>query len=287
MKNRFGILAVGVLAACGSSNGTNGTAPPAPTNYTYGAGTPVATGTMQEQAANDANENTQEVVNATQNGSVSDNASTLSNAPQIPNAIISDLGDGAMAVKNPTYSVVGKLAKATKSGKLDTGCYTVNGNTITYNSCNLGDQDFTYTISGSLTATPTAMNWNIKASFSFNDTTDNESESLVGTWTGSLTFDVSSTDAIVDGTATAAYTGNVVGSGENINFAYTAQVVFKSLDVSTTCDDGGGAVAGKLDVSVTAVASNGTAADDGFENFGYEFSWTGCDQVNVATGTAN
>jgi hypothetical protein len=284
MRNRFGILAVGVLAACGSSSSTNGTTPPTPTTYTYGSGTPVSTGSQQETAANDANQSTQQVVTAAQ-GSVTDNASTLSNAPQIPNAIIADLGDETLANKNPAYSVVGKLAKATKNGTLDTGCYTVSGDTITYNACNLGDQDFTYTITGSLTSTPTGMNWNIKATFNFSD--NGESENLVGTWTGSLTFSVSSTDVVVDGTATAAYTGNVVGSGENVNFAYTAQIVFKSFDVSNTCDDGGGVISGKLDVSVTAVASNGTAAEDGFENFGYEFTWNGCDTVTVATGTAN
>src|SRR5450631_2909096 len=215
MKNGFGILAVGVLAACGSSSGTNGTTPPTPTSYTYGSGTPVVANSMQETAANDANSSTQQVVSAAQ-GSVSDNASTLTNAPQIPNTIISDLGDAVLAHQNPTYSVVGKLAKATKNGTLDTGCYTVNGDTITYNACNLGDQSFTYTVTGSLTATPTSMTWNIKANFTFSD--NGESENLVGTWTGNLTFAVSSTDVVVGGTATAAYTGNEAGSGENVNF---------------------------------------------------------------------
>jgi hypothetical protein len=284
MKKAFGILTAGVFAACGSSS-SNSQTPPTPTSYSYGTGTPVATNSQQETAGNQANSSTQEVVTATQSGTVQDNASTLSNAPQLPNTIIAELGAAQMANKNPAYDVVGNLSKAVKSGTLDTGCYTVSGNTITYNNCNIGDSSFTYSISGSLTATPTSLTWNIKADYAFSSS--GESENVNGTWTGNLTFTTSTSDTIVNGTATAAYSGNFTSSSENVSFAYTAQVVFKSLDASASCDGGGGVVGGKLDVSVTAVASNGSAAQVGFENFGYEFTWTGCDTILVATGTAN
>jgi hypothetical protein len=285
MKKAFGILAAGVFAACGSSSSNNGQTPPTPTSYSYGTGTPVSTGSQQQSAATDANTTTQGIVTATQSGTVQDNASTLSNAPELPNTIIAQLGAAQMANKNPAYDVVGNLSKATKSGALDTGCYTVSGNTITYNNCNIGDSTFTYSISGSLTATATSITWNIKADYAFNSS--GESETVDGTWTGDLTFTVTTTDTIVNGTATAEYSGNFTSSSENVSFAYTAQVVFKSLDANANCDGGGGVIGGKLDVSVTAVASNGSAAQVGFENFGYEFTWTGCDTILVATGTAN
>jgi hypothetical protein len=284
MKKAFGILAASVFAACGSSS-SNSQTPPTPTSYSYGTGTPVATGSQQETAGTEASSSTQAVVTATQTGTVQENAATLSNAPQLPNTIISELGAAQAANKNPAYDVIGNLSKATKSGALDTGCYTVSGNTITYNNCSIGDSSFTYSISGSLTATPTSVTWNIKANYAFNQS--GETENVDGTWTGNLTFNVSASDTIVDGTATAAYSGTFSNSSESVSFAYTAQVVFKSLDANVNCDGGGGIASGKLDVSVTAVASNGSAAQEGFENFGYEFTWTGCDTILVATGTAN
>jgi hypothetical protein len=297
MKKVFGILAAGVLAACGSSSSTggNGTTPPTPTSYSYGTGTPVAAGSQQQTAAGDAQTNTTELVGATQSGTVSSNAQTLSSAPDLPSTIIGDLGDQAVALKNPAFSVAGKLAKAHRNGSIflpldDPSCYTVSNNTITYNNCNLTDSEegITETVNGTLTATPNSLVWNITENLTFNDTTDNENFNFQGTATGNLSFTVSTTDVVVSGTATDAFTGVLTGKTSE-NFAYTAQVVFKSFDISNTCDPdfGGGPISGAFDVSVTAVASNGSAANVGYENFGYQFSWQGCDNVYVAVGTAN
>jgi hypothetical protein len=185
-----------------------------------------------------------------------------------------------------SYDVIGALQKAQKSGTLDTGCYTVSGNTITYNDCDYNyGSGITYTISGSLTSTPTSLTWNVTAKLTFTSSSGNYV--INGTWTGSLTFATTSTDTIINGTATAAWSGNFTDSQENVDFAYTAAVVFKSLDISTDCDSGGGAISGKLDVSVTAVANNGvTAAELGYDNYGYEFTWNGCDTILVAVGTS-
>ncbi len=292
MKRVFGILATGVLAACGSSSSTgNGLTPPTPTSYTYGSGSPVATGSQQEQAATDANSNTSQVVSAATSGSVSNNAATLSTAPQLPDTITASLGTlGVVANKLPqSYDVVGALRKAQKSGTLDTGCYTTSGNTITYNNCNYDyGTGITYTISGSLTSTPTSLTWNVTAKLTLVSTGSNPvNEVINGNWTGNLTFTSTSTDTVINGTATAAWSGNVTDSQENVDFAFTAAVVFKSLDISTNCDSGGGAISGKLDVSVTGVANNGiTTAQLGIANYGYEFTWNGCDTVLVAVGSA-
>jgi hypothetical protein len=296
MKRVFGILATGVLAACGSSSSNNnGTTPPTPTTYSYGSGTPVQAGSGQQTAAGDAQTNTTELVNATQSGSVSSNAQTLSTAPELPNTIIADLGDQAVALKNPAFSVAGKLSRAQRNGSIflpitDSSCYTVNNNTITYNNCQLNDsaEGITETVNGTLTASATSLTWNINETLTFNNTSDNENFNFQGTATGNLNFTVTSTDVVINGTATDAFSGSFSGSGTTENFAYTAQVVFKSFDISNTCDPdfGAGPISGAFDVSVTAVASNGSAASVGYENFGYEFSWQGCDKVYVAVGTA-
>jgi hypothetical protein len=294
MKRSFGILAAGVLAACSSSSSNNGTAPPTPTTYSYGTGQPVSTGTQQSQAATSAQTNTTQIVAATQSGTVSTNAQTLSTAPELPNTIIADLGDEAVAMKYPAFAVAGKLSKARKNGSIflpidDPSCYTVTNTTITYNNCDLTDSEdgITETVNGSLTATPGAMSWNITENVTFNDTTDNENFTFQGTATGSLTFTVSDTDVVINGTATDAFSGNFTGDGQTENFAYTAQITFKSFDISNSCDPdfGAGPISGAFDVTVTAVSSDGNAADLGYENFGYEFSWQGCDNVFVSVGT--
>jgi hypothetical protein len=285
MKKAFGFLAAGVLAACSSSSSNNnGVTPPTPTSYTYGTGTPVASGSQQDSAAQTANSDTEQDVTVATQGNVQNNASQLSSAPFLPDDVVGSLGVAQAAMKDPAYAVVGKVVRATRSGSLDTGCYTVSGNTITYNNCNSSGTGFTYTINGTLTATTTSLTWNIKVSFNISDSS--ATEDFNGTWAGNFTFASTSTDTTVDGTASSAWTVAVTSSSGNENVAYTAQIVFKALDVSTTCDDGGGIISGKMDVSVTAVASNGTAAQDGFENFGYEFTWNGCDTIAVATGTA-
>jgi hypothetical protein len=291
MKKAFGILAAGVLAACGSSSSNNGgLTAPTPTSYTYGTGAPVSEGTEQATAATDANTNTQSIVSATQTGTVSSNASTLNQAPTLPETLTADLGTAQRLIPAPAYEVVGSISKATRSGQLDTGCYTVSGNTITYNNCNYDyGSGYTFTTSGTLTATPTSIVWNIKAEITFTDTSSGGLTYVIdGTWTGNLGFAVSSTDVVITGTATDAWSGNVTSSQENASFAYTAQIVFKSLDISQSCDVefGGGADSGKLDISVTAIANQGSAAQYGYENYGYEFTWTGCDTILVAAGTA-
>ena len=165
-KMHLGILAAGVLAACSSSsNNGGGPPPPTPSTYTY-TGTPAAANTNQSTAAVDAQSNSQDLITATQ-GSVSDNADTLSNTPELPDEIVEDVGtSNSIALpRSPAAQahVIGKLLAATRSGELVTGCYTTSGDTITYNNCNLGGgtTGYTLTITGSLTASPTAMSWSI------------------------------------------------------------------------------------------------------------------------------
>jgi hypothetical protein len=290
MKKVFGLLAAFVLAACSSSsNNGNSLPPPTPTSYSYGTGTPVAQNSMQATAATDANSSTSQVVSAATSGSVSNNATTLSSAPQLPSTLATDLGTAEVAPKLPqSYDVVGALTKARKAGTLDTGCYTVSGDTISYNNCSYDyGSGFTYTTSGTLTSTPTSLTWSITAKITYSSTTSGGGSYVInGTWNGNLTFASTSTDTVINGTATEGFSGNFTDSQENVDFAYTAQIAFKSLDISQSCDSTGGVVSGKLDISVTAIASGVSASQLGYENYGYEFTWNGCDTILVAVGSA-
>jgi hypothetical protein len=289
MKKYLAILATLGLAACGSNN--TPPAPPTPTVYTYPTTTQTATaGSTQANAAQTASSNAGSVVTAAQAGNVTNNAPTLSAAPTIPDDIVADLQSSVgLPKKLPSAaSVVGNLNRATKSGTLDTGCYTVSGNTITYNNCDEGSAGFQYTVNGTLTATPTSMTWSIQVSFSITDTEDgsNVAETLDGTWDGNLTF---SGDTTTSGTATTAYAISVSDNSTNEQYAYTAQIVFKSLDYNQSCEDGAGDFdSGKLDASVTLVVSgDNTFGENGLDNFGIEFTWSGCGVVAYADGTAN
>jgi hypothetical protein len=283
MKKVFGILAAGAFAACSSSTTNPGGTPPTPTTYSYGTGTPVSQGSQQAAAASTAQSQTQSIVSATQSGTVTDNAATLSTAPDLPISLTSDLGAALVALpKNPLSAMVGSISKATRSGEIVSGCYTVSGNTITYNNCNYSQSGFTYSVNGTLTATATNITWNINVTLTYSSSSD--TLNFTGNETGNLNITTTTTGGTIDGTATTGFSGNESAGGNTYNFAYTAQVVFTALTFDNTCDTF--VVGGKLAVSVTVAASSGSSSP-GFENFGYQFSWTGCDTgVLVATGTA-
>jgi hypothetical protein len=283
MKTYFSILAACVLAACSSSNG-NGTTPPPPTTYSY-SGTPTQATASQTQAASTASTSTQPIVSATQSGSVTDNASTLSSAPELPDVIVADVTDAVAMPKYPqaqAKAVRGLLA-ATRSGQLVAGCYTVAGNTITYNNCNLaGDSGYTLDITGSLTATPTNMTWDITVVYNFSSDGDTFAET--GTWTGNLNFTGNDQTGSIDGTCNVGWVVTDSASGSTFDFAYTAQVIFKALNFDASCDTTY-FTTGSLDISVTVTDSEFTG---GFENFGIQIDWNGCSNpVTVVTGTAS
>jgi hypothetical protein len=282
MKKVFGILAVGALSACGSSNSNGNVTPPTPTTYSYGTGSPVTSGSTQETAANTATTTTQTSVQAATSGSVSNNAATLSSTPDLPILVVGSLGQGQVAMpKNPiAQSMVGSLRDAQRSGALASGCYTVSGNTITYNNCNYSASGYSYSVNGSLTATPTNISWNITATYSF--TSASNSINFTGNETGNLNLTTTSTGGTVDGQATVGFSGTEVASGNTYNFAYTAQVTFKQFAWDNTCSTFG--TGGKIDVTVT-VNVNGSTTNVGYENVGYEFTWNGCGNLLVATGT--
>lgn len=284
MKKVFGILAVGVLSACSSSNSPGTTAIPTPTSYSYGTGTPVQGGSQQESAANSTQTQTQSVVTAATSGSVQSNATTLSNAPNIPVTVVQALGQALVAQpENPiAQSVVGSISEAHRSGAIVAGCYTVSGNTITYNNCNYSSSGYSYTVNGTLTATSSNITWNITETYDFTSSSDNFH--FTGNETGDLNFTTTSTGGTIDGKATVGFAGNETYNGNTYDFAYVAQVTFKSFAWDDTCSTW--AVGGKVDVTVTVAVNGNQQVNTGYSNVGYEFTWAGCGSVLVAQGTA-
>ena len=69
MKKSLGMFAAAALAACSSGTGTNGVQPPAVQTVNYGTATPVASGSAQQTAANDASTATNNIVVASTSSS--------------------------------------------------------------------------------------------------------------------------------------------------------------------------------------------------------------------------
>lgn len=296
MKRSLGILAAGALAACSSNNGPT---PPPPTTYTYtGTATtvdPENGTTTQAQAASSAQTNTTSIASAAAANNVSEpnNAAALSQAPNLPNTLVAALGDqAAVALKNPAFAVAGQVSKKGSSIFLpiDSACYTVSNNTITFNNgCNsLGSSGITENLGGTLTATLNSISWNVTETLTFNDTEDNDSGTFNGTASGNLQLSGSGSDLIIDGTATDGFTLNFTADGETVNEAFTIQLTFKSLSIDTSqtnCPSG--IDGGKLDMSITVAGTDSSNSGNNFyENGGIEFVWTGCDAVGYIVGVA-
>jgi hypothetical protein len=274
------LVSLCTLFACGGTSSNSATTPPAPTTYTFGAGQPVQSGTEQANAASNAGSSTQGVVSASSSGASTNNAAALTDVPNLPTDIAAELGEALIAMPNPVAAAIaGNASNARRA--LQTGCYTVSNNTITYNNCSLSDSGFTFGIDGSLTATPSNVTWNINATYGLVSGT--ESVNFKGAETGNLNFTTTANGGTISGLATTGFAGNESANNQTINFAYTAQVTFKSLTWSNSCD--GFFTGGAMDVTVTVAVNGSQPNETGFENLGLEFTWQGCDNVLVATGT--
>jgi hypothetical protein len=283
MKKISEIVSLCALFACGGTSSNNATTPPTPTTYAYGTGTPVQSGSDKATAAQSAQSSTQGVVSANAGSVSSSNAAALSATPDLPTTITAELGEALIALPNPVAAAIADGAAKASKRALESGCYTVSGNTITYNNCSLNDSGVTFDVNGSLTATPSNITWNIDATYGFVSGTD--SLNFKGTETGNLAFTTTSGGGSINGQATTGFAGTESASGQTINFAYTAQVTFKSLAWSNSCS--GFFTGGAMDVTVTVAVNGSQPNETGFENLGLEFTWTGCNSLLVATGTPN
>jgi hypothetical protein len=278
MKKYFGILAAGVLAACGSSsNGNGGTTPPPLGNFTYS--TPQPANTTQQTTASNAQQEVPSVVTGATQGTPQD----AQGAPQLASDIALSALESRAIPPSPAFQVVGKLAKATRSGDIDNpNCITTSATTITYSNCVLSSSGYSATYNGTLTVGSNSVTWNLSYTGSFTDSTSTINEQ--GNWKGSITVTGTSTDGTVNGEATSTFTGTITGSGTNESYAYTAGVDFLNLAYTTACSDNGGFfVSGILEVRLN-VAETGTYTAP-YTNAAAEFTWTACNTVEYATGS--
>jgi hypothetical protein len=278
MKKYFGILAASALAACGSSSNNNGgTAPPPLGNFTYS--TPQPANSTQQTQATSAQQQVPDVVS----GATSGSATQAANAPELADDISSSVLDSRVLPPNPAYSTVGKLYKATRSGGLDNSdCLVETATTITYNNCQLTSTGYTETFNGTLSVGPGSCTWDLQYSGSFSS--GSESETVQGEWKGNITVTGDDNNGTITGQATSAFSGNISDSSTNESYAYTAGVDFLALAYTSACQsEDGFFVSGTLEVRRN-IAESGTFTAP-VDNAAVEFTWTGCNTVNVAIGS--
>ncbi len=269
MKRCVGILSAAALAACGGSSTPAVNSPPL-TTFTYSA--PQAPTATQQNTANTASTSVSQVVVSTS----PNNPTGASTAPELADSLaVQVLAATAQRSPNsPASQAALHLAQKTRSGELATNCYTVSGNTLTYNNCSYSGSGYSETANGTLTATATNVTWNLTFTVSFSDTSG--SFNWQGIWTGNINYTATS----IDGFCLSQNSGNASSGGQNETFAWTVGLNFHNITVSTSCDGGGGIVSGTLEARANA---SGSINVYGYTQKGIEFVWTGCDAVTVAT----
>lgn len=270
---RFGVLSAALLAACGSSSSSSVNSPPL-TTFTYSAPQPVVTGSVQATSANNASTSVGQIVVSTSPNNPTGAAAAPTLAESLGLQVLA-----ATAQKNPgspAAQATANLVQKTRSGELDTNCYNVSGNTLSYNNCSITSQGYTVTANGSLTATASNITWNLTFTESGSGTSG----------TVNVTYDSSGninyTPTSISGSCQEGFSGSASYNGQNESFAFTIGIDFINITISDTCDGSGGIVSGTLEIRANSTGANNPF---GFTQKGVEFIWSQCDQVSVATST--
>jgi hypothetical protein len=266
---RFGVLSAALLAACGGSSTPSVNAPPL-TTFTYSA-PQTATATQQSTATTASTDVGQIVVSTSPS-----NPAGASSAPTLAESLgVSVLEATAQRSPNsPAAEAAARLAQKTRSGEITANCYSVTGDTLTYNNCSYSYNGVSETANGTLTATASTVTWNLTFTVSVTDTSGNFSVQYVST--GNISYTATS----ISGSCVSQYSGTGNYNGQSESFAFTVGIDFLNITISATCDGGGGIVSGTLEVRANAT---GSANYLGFTQKGVEYIWSGCDTVSVAT----
>ena len=276
MKRCLVILAASVLAACSSGSGPGTVNSPALTTFQYTTPAP-ATPTQATTAMTASTDVGQVVVSASSGDTASE-----SNAPELADELGSQaLGVAAMAApRSPSAEAAKQLLLKQRSGQLTTGCYSVTGNTLTYNNCSLTSGGITITANGTLTATTSNVTWNL--TFTVSGSSSGETVNWDGVYTGNISYTTTSGGGTITGSALSQNSGSYSGSSGSGSGAWTVGIDFLNVTWATSCDYTGGITGGTLEIRANAT---GTFDIYGFKQAGIEYTWSGCDTVTVATST--
>ncbi len=265
----------GALVGCGSGLPT----PPALPTFNYG--TP--TNNLSSEQSNAANTAQSSVASAS---GANGNTANPQAAPVLADQLGTDLPSSALLTAAP--SPEGALrslavpsseaaARAFRSSALSVGssnCITQTASSVNYSNCTYSGEGFSWTLNGSISLATGSLHWDIQANFS----ADTQGISGKGQfhWTGQLSWN----DTTVQGNGRSELAVRVDGNGQHAEIAATTGWN-ANLQVNTTshCISGG-----TFEVA-RAVEGSGSNGQHVSEAVGWKFTWSGCGNVQVATGT--
>jgi hypothetical protein len=265
----------GALVGCGSGLPT----PPALPSFNYG--TPTSNlSSEQSNAAHTAQSGIGDASGA--DGSTANPQA----APVLADELANDLPSSALLTAAP--SPEGALrslavpsseaaARAFRSSALNVGssnCITQTANSVNYSNCSYSGDGFSWTLNGSISVAPGSLHWDIEATFSAS------SEGISGKgrfhWTGDLDWTLTT----VEGNGRSELAVRVDGNGEHAEIAATTGWrADLEIDSMNHCISGG-----SFDVA-RAVEGTGSNGQHVSEAIGWKFTWSGCNNVQVAVGT--
>jgi len=263
----------GALVGCGSGLPT----PPALPSFNYGS----PTSSLSPEQSNAANTAQSGIGDASGSDG---NAVTPTAAPTLADELASNLPSSALLKSAPSPEAALRslavpssetAARAFRSSGLSVGtsnCISQTDTKVTYSSCSYSGEGFTWTLNGSISVGAASLNWDIQATFS----ADMEGVSGKGMfhWFGNLSW----TSTTVQGSGRSELAIRADGQGQHVELAATTGWNANlQVDATNHCISGGSFEVGR------AVEGSG-GGEHISEAVGWKFTWSGCNNVQVAVG---
>ena len=264
----------GALVGCGSGLPK----PPALPSFNYG--TPTSSlSSDQNNAAHTAESGIGDA------SGVDGSTASPQAAPVLADELASDLPSSALLKAAPSPEAVLRslpvpssesAARAFRSSGLSVGssnCISQTDNRVTYSNCSYNGDGFSWTLNGSISVAPGSLDWDIQAEFSAS------SEGITGKgmfqWRGDLHWTLTT----VEGSGRSELAVRVDGNGQHAEIAATTGwQADLQVDSTNHCISGG-----SFEVA-RAVEGTGDNGQHVSEAVGWKFTWSGCNNVQVAVG---
>ena len=265
----------GALVGCGNGLPT----PPALPSFNYGA----PTSNLSAQQSNAASMAASGIGDAS---GTDGSAATPTAAPVLADELASELPSSALlkAAPSPEAALVSlavptseSAAPAFRSSGLSVGtsnCISQTDTKVTYSNCSYSGDGFSWTLNGSISVAPGSLNWDIQATFS----ASNNGFSGKGQfhWYGQLSW----TSTTVQGMGRSELAVRADGQGQHVEIAATTGWNANlQIDATNHCISGGSVEVAR------AVEGSGSNGQHVSEAVGWKFTWSGCNNVQVAVGT--
>ncbi len=260
LKNVSAAVCAALLAACGGSSGNAALSK----TFTYGAAT--APNSNESAAASSAQSNLSTTTSFSSSPSANNGYAIVGFADAMAGLA---LGTAVFGEAPGGLLTRGALYAATDVS----ACSTVVGNTVTFTNCSQSASGFSFTFSGTVTASAGVVSWNVTGNFSVSSSSGSAS------FTMHEAGNIVVTSTKVTGDFASEFGGSASANGQSVRFGLATAV---PLDVTyqtspTTCVTGGSVEVKRVWTQTPNGASGGV-----YKDAGVKITWTGCSTVQVA-----